>query len=153
MVVEIRDGTRYLVCGDKLIRDGGYMELCDYTEDLLCTDDDPDYDVSDFDIMVVYKEVCTLYAVTNTTNVLWERKELLDKVEKKYLESTLKPFKDNIKHIVKKIAICGKTYLFVRLFDGDFMEFPFLKNEDMYGGLGLGIHYSPKELHLWEDTH
>lgn len=69
MVVETRNGNRYLVCGDLIIRYEGFCNFSDYNENLLS-------DCSPFDIVKVYEKVTTLEDITDPhLPLLWERKE------------------------------------------------------------------------------
>ena len=68
MVVETREGNRYLVCGNSMIRDKGYCNLYDYEENLSCEE------FSSLDIVKVYKEVRTLEDMTDPNlTLIWER--------------------------------------------------------------------------------
>lgn len=67
MVVETREGNRYLVCGSSIIRDKGYCNFYDYDENLLC-------EFSSLDIVKVYEEVSTLEDITDPNlTLIWER--------------------------------------------------------------------------------
>ena len=67
MVVETREGNRYLVCGNSIIRDKGYCNLYDYSENLTT-------EFSSLDIVKVYEEVGTLEEITDPNlPLLWER--------------------------------------------------------------------------------
>ena len=68
MVVETREGNRYLVCGTSIIRDKGYYNFSDYHENLTS-------DFKQLDIVKVYDTVSTLNDITNPNlELLWERK-------------------------------------------------------------------------------
>ena len=69
MVVETREGNRYLVCGNSMIRDKGYCNFYDYDDNLLTN-------FSSLDIVKVYEEIGQLEDITDSNlNLLWERKE------------------------------------------------------------------------------
>lgn len=148
MVVEVKNGTRYLVCGDKFIRDYGYLNIEDYSNELKHVL----YCDNDFDIMTVYEEVYNLDEIKNTNRAIWRRQSLLDSVEKEYLEFVLRPFKDKIEYIVMTKDLNGNTYLYIAL-ENDSMQFPSFEKGTMYKGLGVDKRYTVKELGLWEDTH
>ena len=75
MVVETRNGNRYLVCGNSIIRDKGYCNFRDYDENLTILD------FHELDIVKVYDVVSTLEEVTDPNlELLWERKEHEPKV-------------------------------------------------------------------------
>ena len=68
MVVETREGNRYLVCGTSIIRDKGYCNFSDYNENLTSN-------FSSLDIVKVYDVVGTLEEITDPNlPLLWERK-------------------------------------------------------------------------------
>lgn len=148
MVVETRNGNRYLVCEDKLIRDVGFIYIDEYDENL-CYDD---MHKPDLDIVAVYQKVHTLNDIKQTKYALWENRSLLDKVEKEYLEYVLRPFKDKITYI--KLEYDLGVGVFVRVdFEDDVMNFPTFETGTMYTGLKINEKYTTKELGLWEDTH
>lgn len=78
--------------------------------------------------------------------------EILDEVEKKYLETVLRPFKNKIS-VIEKVDIKNsdnKCYLRVMLCD-DIMLFPCFKKDEMYTGMAGNKQYTLKELGLWEN--
>ena len=69
MVVETREGNRYLVCGNSIIRNEGYCNLFDYNENLLCEE------FSSLDIVKIYDVVRKLEDIANPNlSLIWERK-------------------------------------------------------------------------------
>lgn len=81
------------------------------------------------------------------------KKEILDKVEKEYLESVLKPFKDNVDCITKVNGLLEEYYINVELCDGDDnLAFPcFSKQANMYVNMKPERAYTLKELGLFEE--
>lgn len=76
-------------------------------------------------------------------------KPILDKVEKRYLENLLRPFKDRVKYI-EKIRY-QKEYLYICLDkDDDCITLPYFKKNTMYVGMEPEKEYSLKELGLFE---
>lgn len=70
MVVETREGNRYLVCGTSMIRNKGYCNFHDYDENLTSKSR-----FSSLDIVKVYDVVNTLEEITDPNlELLWERK-------------------------------------------------------------------------------
>ena len=68
MVVETREGNRYLVCGTSIIRDKGYCNFSDYNENLTSQ-------FSSLDIVKVYDVVGTLEDMADPNlPLIWERK-------------------------------------------------------------------------------
>lgn len=78
MVVELRNGERYLVIRNEdnsihlMHGDGHHWTDCDnMNEDCTFTEDEREYD-----IMTVYRKVFVFDDINKTTDILWERKEL-----------------------------------------------------------------------------
>ena len=75
MVVEVRDGSKYIVVDNYLLSYDGYLDISGYNEDLCrkrnscCS--------KDFDIMVVFKPVYNLNfeKINIDTNIIWQRLE------------------------------------------------------------------------------
>lgn len=77
---------------------------------------------------------------------------ILDEVEKKYLETVLRPFKNKISVIekVETMNFGNKCYLRVQLGD-DVMTFPYFEKGKMYTGMAGDKKYTLKELGLWDN--
>ena len=76
---------------------------------------------------------------------------VLDEVEKKYLETVLRPFRNRI-DIIEKVNTSNsdhECYLRV-LLGGDVMVFPCFEKGEMYTGMAENKRYTLKELGLWE---
>lgn len=100
-VVETREGNLYLVCGDKLIRKGGWLTLNDYDDDL-CINRDASDDMR-WDIIKAYDispNAVLPTVVSNTTKVepYWVREEVVEmtvaEIEKKLGIKNLKIIKE-----------------------------------------------------------
>lgn len=93
--------------------------------------------------------LCT-YSLKNLLTGQCEiEKPILDKVEKRYLENLLRPFKDMVKYI-EKIRY-QKEYLYICLDkDDDCITLPYFKKNTMYVGMEPEKEYSLKELGLFE---
>ena len=79
-------------------------------------------------------------------------KSILDDVEKRYLESVLKPFKDVIDYVVKYDYGNDEYYIHVSICDDEnCMGFPNFKKGTMYKGMEVDKRYTLKELGLFED--
>ena len=85
MIVELRNGNRYMVVGTDLLGLNGYMGLCSYNKDLLkydSTSTDPDWD-----IVKVYKNIYHL-DLKKANCIVWEREEVKEvtmaEVEEKF---------------------------------------------------------------------
>ena len=70
MVVELRNGNRYLVVDNKLFNSNGktYMLLSYYDENLQYVGNNTSYDIT-----TVYHKVFTFNDVNTTSNILWQR--------------------------------------------------------------------------------
>lgn len=82
MVVEVRDGKRYLVVDELLMRDSGWLVLSDYDEDLMHK-----YN-KNYDIVKVFDCVKRFDNVEKCNDVIWERQEP-KKITLKELEDIL----------------------------------------------------------------
>lgn len=126
MYVKLRDGSICIVQKEQEllvdVKSGGYVELISYNDDLTIMQN-----LLCFDVVVVYENF-------KKVNVLWERKELLTKEEKEWLQAVIKPFKDKILTI---------TYTFdgieIELKDGDICILP------QYHNLPFKIAYLEKD--------
>ena len=88
-----------------------------------------------------------------------EAKDVLDEVEKKYLKSIIRPFKDRVEYIEKKISMncTGSTFYYITIatksvVNDNVMEItalPYFNLESkMYEGMELNKEYTLKELGL-----
>ena len=82
MVVEVRNGKRYLVVDYLLMCDSGFLLLSDYDEDLMHNGD------KDFDIVKVFDYVSNFNNIKRCNDVVWERQEP-KKLTLKEIESIL----------------------------------------------------------------
>ena len=86
------------------------------------------------------------------TTVYETKVEILDEVEKRYLKSVIKPFRDNIKCVVKHNYIISpslnKYYEGINIVmkDTQIIEFPFFKVDTMYKNMKIDKEYSLEEL-------
>lgn len=79
-----------------------------------------------------------------------ENKQILDNVEKRYLENVIRPFKDKIKYLVKSKTPNGE-YIGFDLNNYDNFGLPNFKKETMYIGMRSEKKYTLKELGLFEE--
>lgn len=83
-----------------------------------------------------------------------EKKEILDKAEKRYLKFVIKPFRDNIKCVVKHSYIISppldKYYEGINIImkDTQKIEFPFFEVGNMYKNMKVDKEYTLEELGL-----
>ena len=86
MVVETREKERYMVVGDKIINDYGFMALSSYEENLTLTVKLTEGD-DDFDIIKIYDKVTSFNRMNylEELTLLWERKDEMEMETKKYI--------------------------------------------------------------------
>lgn len=88
--------------------------------------------------------------------------DILDKKEKEYLESVIKPFKNNIHHIIKQAGPSGRDhsdYEYITIFINtnsnidwlgqEYIVFPFFKKATMYTNMIVNKRYTLEELGLF----
>lgn len=80
--------------------------------------------------------------------VTFEKNEILDEVEKRYLRAVIRPFKGQIKYIRKTYGFMGE-YIDIEL-TNDNISFPYFETNTMYKGMKIDKHYTLKELGLYE---
>lgn len=76
-------------------------------------------------------------------------KEILDCVEKEYLENIIKPFKNKVEDIIKH-SNGSVEYISIHIKEEPSMLFPYFKQNTMYKGMETGREYSLEELGLDE---
>lgn len=80
-----------------------------------------------------------------------EKKEVLDKAEKEYLENLLRPFKNEVLAIRKSEHSIDEQYLSFKMKrDINDFELPNFKVKSMYKGMRQGKDYTLRELGLFE---
>ena len=74
---------------------------------------------------------------------------ILDDVEREYLSSVIKPFRNRVEFILKE-KVCGDEFYYIGIFvDGEYTFLPyFKKSTKMYAGMKLDKRYTLKELNL-----
>lgn len=82
------------------------------------------------------------------TEIVKEKKEILDKAEKEYLSAVIKPFKKRIKFIRLEECFTEKVYVHIRLNNYGFISFPMFERGTMYKNMEIGKKYTLKELGL-----
>ena len=130
---------------------GGWISSSSYREDL--TDK---YGNKKWDIMEVYAqnngeylngEVLGRYVIESMDKI-WERNEgILDKEEKRYLKNVIRPFKNEIKTIVKRYFCQKREYIFIKTTNST-MSFPVFEEGTMYENMERNREYTLEELGL-----
>lgn len=77
-------------------------------------------------------------------------KEILDDVEKEYLENIIKPFRNKVDNICKFFISNSKEYIHIYLKGESGISFPTFKKNAMYKGMKQNRAYSLEELGLDE---
>ena len=75
-------------------------------------------------------------------------RDVLDKVERRYLKSVFGPFRKTIVSVGKLNAKRGQQYIRVKLENDEWIWFPPFDSETMYKGMTVNEEYSLEELGL-----
>lgn len=161
MVVELGGGELCLICPeynargrcvdyDKDVRfyslknASWVISLRDYNDDLTEYNGDFDY----YDIVKVYKDY-------TLKELLWERKEVLDDIEKAYLSAVIKPFRDRVASIIRVYdPVLNKCHIKIKVKAVDWhheMEeicLPYFDPKTMYKGMIANAYYTLEQLGL-----
>ena len=78
-----------------------------------------------------------------------ENKQILDNVEKRYLENVIRPFKDKVTSI-EKLNYWDDEYINIDMCN-EATDLPNFKKNTMYKGMKIGKKYTLKELGLFEE--
>lgn len=148
---DLKDGDIVtLRCGKKAIVKAPFLYIVksDTSLNLDYYNDDfssvfKDVGVNGFDIIKVERSL-------NFQTVYEEEKQILDDVEKRYLEAVLKPFKKDISSVTKEDSWVDEME-FIRIYLKDFsaISFPIFKKNTMYQGMENSRKYSVTELGLF----
>ena len=135
-IVTYRNGLKKIVSGDKLYGNDLFTSLRYYPEDLKDVDGEEKNDIVKVERPVKYETV-------------FEREEVLDETEKKYLAEVIRPFRKRIQFIQKKKEITEiNPYIRIVCEDNDKLVFPYITDNSMYKGMEVNKKYSLKELGL-----
>lgn len=135
-IVTYRNGLKKIVSGDKLYGNDLFAPLRYYTEDLKDVDGEEKNDIVKVERPVKYETV-------------FEREEVLDETEKKYLAEVIRPFRKRIQFIQKKKEITEiNPYIRIVCEDNDKLVFPYITDNSMYKGMEVNKKYTLKELGL-----
>lgn len=130
-----REGEKRTVSKGFLVDNFGAISLTYFTEDLKDADGLQENDIVKVERPVKYETV-------------FEREEILDETEKKYLARVIKPFRYKVKSIMKRIEYSSQCYIKICLKNDDAACLPSFKENSMYKGMELNREYSLKELGL-----
>lgn len=128
--------------GDKCTLKNGQVVFVDKTSNYGFSSIDEQLRYFNDDVSIVKVERPAQY------ETVFEREEILDEVEKKYLANVIKPFRHKIKSIMKRSAYGSLCYIKICIKNGDNAYFPCFKENSMYKGMEPNREYSLKELGL-----
>lgn len=135
-IVTYRNGLKKIVSGDKLYGNDLFTSLRYYPEDLKDVDGEEKNDIVKVERPVKYETV-------------FEREEVLDETEKKYLAEVIRPFRKRIQFIQKKKEITEiNPYIRIVCEDNDKLVFPYITDKSMYKGMESNRKYTLEELGL-----
>lgn len=137
-IVTYRDGTKAInVCNALVGKDGVLRYANSYEEDLTRGDQ---Y-CKDTDIVKVERP-------TENLNIVFERKEeILNKAEKEYLSDVIRPFRNEVRGIIKE-KLNDKNWISIDFKNDACMDFPNLDKKDDYKNMKIGKMYTLEELGL-----
>lgn len=102
----------------------------------------------------IYRENFDIFSPACSVFTKWLEEEyvpdILTDKEKAYLSAVIKPFRKDIKYIVKRYFVLNSLkseYIYIRLRNDD-LSFPNFKVTTMYKGMELDKRYTLKELGL-----
>ena len=132
--------------GDIIVLANGakYMKAENFFIDILTTQKYINVEHSENEIVKIERPV--------KYETIYEKKEILDDMEKEYLKNIIKPFRKRIISIVK-LYNCNGNFIRINLrnMENDFLEkidFPYFRKDTIYNGMKLREEYSLKELGL-----
>ena len=88
--------------------------------------------------------------IDNSDKIYPIKKPILDNVEKKYLENVLRPFKDRIDCVLKRIWFANHHIKISLDNESETFTLPTFKPETMYKGMKLDKKYTLEALGLFE---
>ena len=124
--------------GDKCTLKNGQVIFFDKTSNYSFNSIDEQLRYFNDDVSIVKVERPIKY------ETLFEREEILDETEKKYLASIIKPFRNKVESIRKKAS--NKEFISIELKDEASIDFPYFKKGTMYKGMKEDKEYTLKEL-------
>ena len=137
-IVTYRNGDKRTVIAGNLINSNGYIskKLNQYTNELKDTVIGESLDIIKVERPVKYE-------------IVFEREEILDEIEKRYLTEVIRPFRRRIQFIQKRKEITEiNPYIRIVCEDNDKLVFPYIKDNSMYKGMEVNKKYTLKELGL-----
>lgn len=137
-IVTYRNGDKRTVIAGNLINSNGYIskKLNQYTNELKDTVIGESLNIIKVERPVKYE-------------IVFEREEILDEIEKRYLTEVIRPFRKRIQFIQKKKEITEiNPYIRIICEDNDKLVFPYITDNSMYKGMEVNKKYTLEELGL-----
>lgn len=129
--------------GDKCTLKNGQVVFVDKTSNYGFSSIDEQLRYFNDDVSIVKVERPAQY------ETVFEREEVLDETEKKYLTDVIRPFRKRIQFIQKKKEITEiNPYIRIVCEDNDKLVFPYITDNSMYKGMEVNKKYTLKELGL-----
>ncbi|AXF52101.1 MAG: hypothetical protein [Podoviridae sp. ctcf755] len=119
MVVECRNGEKYMIVDGYLIGKKGYSLLQGYADNLICVVGHKEFDIINvFEKNDHFGNGFNAYLDDDNREIIWERKEeILTKEEKEYLATVIKPVRGKVECISKKGY--RREYISINIKDND----------------------------------
>ena len=102
-------------------------------------------------VETLLNEIITEIQIPDYTTIVKPKVEVLDKVEKKYLNAVIAPFRSKVVFIKKEVDSLDYEYLSIKINDIWFehiISFPNFEAGTMYKGMKLKKEYTLEELEL-----
>lgn len=152
MVVECRNGERFMIVDDSLIGIDGFFQKGSLDNDFNCLYPD----AKEWDIVKIFEQQDTFELGFNehlqkNNNLIWERKEeILTKEEKEYLANVIKPVREKVECISKNGY--ERNFISIKIKNEDLYEdcivLYFFEKGTQFVGMETEKEYSLEELGL-----
>lgn len=132
----LKNNEKAFVIDKTVVTKDDVLSLYDYNSKLE-HNFNSNYDIVKVDRPVGYKTI-------------YKNDEILDSTEKKYLAAVIRPFRDEIKAIIKEkdVSYSNGYYLCISLKNNDWANLPSFNSETMYVGMKQNKEYTLEELGL-----
>ena len=139
MVVELRNGDRYMVVGDMIMSDIYFISFRSFDENLLA-----EYGLKEYDIMKIYNQVHSLNEIETTKDLLWKRpKEVIYTEKELEILKALKVL--GYKWIARDIINNLNAYKGIPRLEGGYWFG--VEENHLYYGMLTNIKYEDKKPH------
>ncbi len=136
-IVTYQDKTKAINTKNRLINEcGSVCFLSDYNEDLTRKEEN-----------CKHLNIIKVERPTGYETVFKRKEDILNEAEKKYLSGVIRPFRNEVRGIIKE-KLNDKNWISIDFKNDACMDFPNLKKKDDYKGMEVGKLYSLEELGL-----